>query len=120
MNKSNDETKNENQTTKNLNLVNWSNIGEGEGVSKSIEQCMLEELKSIDPESKKGIPTRHFKDNFDRIFHRTSTNPQPRLNKSMHNLEDKNLIEIKKVQAKNYIRIKPVSVIKDAKKNLPV
>ncbi len=70
---------------------------------------MLEESKKIFEQNPKvGVPTKHFKDNFNRIFKRNSTNPQPRLNKAMNSLANSNQVEIKKVSNKNYIRYIPI------------
>ncbi len=89
-------------------LANWDNL-KNTGDSESIEAKMLEEAKRIfDKQPNVGIPTKHFKENFDTIFDRTSTNPQPRLNKAMNALANNKLVEIKKVAGRNYIRyVKP-------------
>tara|TARA_Y100000310_G_C20686747_1_gene819504 strand:- start:1001 stop:1303 length:303 start_codon:yes stop_codon:yes gene_type:complete len=85
-------------------LANWDELGTS-GDTSSIEVHMLAETKRIfDKTPKVGIPTRHFKDDFNRIFGRKSTNPQPRLNKAMRTLANSNLVELKKVAGRNYIR----------------
>tara|TARA_Y100000310_G_scaffold324030_1_gene385321 strand:- start:437 stop:757 length:321 start_codon:yes stop_codon:yes gene_type:complete len=89
---------------KTQNVIEWENLESNDSLN-TIEQKMIEELQSKDPEGKVGTPTKYFKDNYKRIFGRTSNNPQPRLNKSMLRLQSEGKIQIKKVSNRNYIRL---------------
>ena len=88
------------------NNFEFTNFDELEKESKtSIESKMLEECERIFKTNKTfAIPTKYFKENYKKIFHRNSKNPQPRLNLAMRNLYNANLVELKKVGNKNYIR----------------
>ena len=89
-------------------LANWENL-ESSSSGETIEKLMLQEVEKIYNKTPKvGIPTRYFKDKYEEIFKRKSTNPQPRLNKAMTNLGKNNLVQIKKVSGRNYIRFLPV------------
>ncbi len=85
-------------------LANWEELGKTSNTS-TIEILMLVECERLFKKNpKSAIPTRYFKDNFTTIFGRKSTNPQPRLNKAMRALSFNELVELKKVAGKNYIR----------------
>jgi hypothetical protein len=89
-------------------LANWDELDE-QATKSTIEQKMLEEAKRIyEQNPSAAIPTKHFKANYSKIFARTSSNPQPRLNKAMQKLASSGLVQVKKMSGKNYIRYVPV------------
>jgi hypothetical protein len=97
-------------------LVEWDTL-DTTTTGDTIEQLMLKEIRKIyNEDPKKGIHTKYFKDNYQTIFGRTSTNPQPRINKAMRALRDNELAEIKKVHGKNYIRALPITNVSEKPK----
>ena len=85
-------------------LANWNDLGRTSATG-SIETIMLAECMRVHGKSpKSAIPTRYFKENYAAIFGRNSSNPQPRLNLAMRRLANSELVELKKVAGKNYVR----------------